>query len=85
MWKKYGIVYKNKVCQRCGKEFEPKSSSQKYCDECRKKAKKLATCPSWHDPDENKEIRNMVKEASEHHMSYAKWVVYCEQRENSET
>ena len=24
-------------CERCGKEYEPNSRNQKYCDECRGK------------------------------------------------
>lgn len=28
-------VYKIKVCNKCGNEYQPKSSVQKYCNECR--------------------------------------------------
>lgn len=28
------MTYTTKVCQRCGKEYQPASSTQKYCKEC---------------------------------------------------
>ena len=28
------IHFKPKICARCGKEFKPASSTQKYCEEC---------------------------------------------------
>lgn len=28
------MIYKTKVCQRCGKEYQPTSPTQKYCKEC---------------------------------------------------
>ena len=54
--------YKPKICQRCGKEFTPEGSSQKYCEECRiivaKEKRKIRRHKTY--------IKNKEKENQQH-------------------
>ena len=56
--------FKNRICKVCGVEFEPTSTSQKYCIECgivERKKLKGRICQKWQKENKKKVAENNRK------------------------
>lgn len=70
------IHYTPRNCKLCGKEFNPTSSSQKYCVECGKYRKHGKQRPIYvPNPNANKELEEIMRKASAEHLTYGQYVM----------
>lgn len=70
------MAYKTKICQRCGKEYEPTSSIQKYCKECVYDARREYDAKRYKaNPKKHLEYSSKYRKANPEKISkgFAKW------------